>query len=145
MAKAPAPLLALKAVRLMDGATPLFDGVDIALEPRMRACLVGRNGAGKSTLLKIMAGQVLPDEGERFLQPGARLAYVPQEPMTNLDPSFTVGQQFAFAMRRKLGLTRAQTRERALALLARVDIKDPARNITWVPPEGGSGPNYVGM
>jgi len=67
-------------VRLADGALQLFDGVDLALEPRVRASLVGRNGAGKSTLMKILAGIVEPDEGERFLQPGARVAYVPQEP-----------------------------------------------------------------
>ena len=42
-----APVLALKDVRLADGAKALFDGVDLALEPRVRACLVGRNGAGK--------------------------------------------------------------------------------------------------
>jgi ATP-binding cassette subfamily F protein uup len=67
-------------VRLADGATPLFDGVDMGLEPRIRACLVGRNGAGKSTLLRILAGLVQPDDGERFLQPGVRVAMVLQEP-----------------------------------------------------------------
>src|SRR5438128_8948197 len=41
-----APILALKDVRLADGQVMLFDGVDLALEPRTRACLVGRNGAG---------------------------------------------------------------------------------------------------
>ncbi len=74
------PLAALKDVRLADGATPLFDGVDMGLEPRVRACLVGRNGAGKSTLLRILAGLVQPDDGERFLQPGVRVAMVLQEP-----------------------------------------------------------------
>jgi ATP-binding cassette subfamily F protein uup len=70
----------MREVRLADGAVQLFDGVDLALEPRVRATLVGRNGAGKSTLLKIIAGQIEPDGGERFLQPGARVAFVPQEP-----------------------------------------------------------------
>ena len=76
-----APILALKDVRLADGAKPLFDGVDLALEPRIRACLVGRNGAGKSTLLKILAAQgAEPDSGERIVQPGARIVFVSQEP-----------------------------------------------------------------
>ncbi len=76
-----APVLALKDVRLADGAKPLFDGVDLALEPRVRACLVGRNGAGKSTLLKILAAQgVEADSGERAAQPGAKIVYVSQEP-----------------------------------------------------------------
>ncbi|HWF76249.1 MAG TPA: ATP-binding cassette domain-containing protein, partial [Caulobacteraceae bacterium] len=50
------PILALKDVRLADGPRQLFDGVDLALGPGSRACLVGRNGAGKSTLLRILAG-----------------------------------------------------------------------------------------
>jgi ATP-binding cassette subfamily F protein uup len=76
-----APILALKDVRLADGPVMLFDGVDISLEPRVRACLVGRNGAGKSTLLRILAGFAEPDDGERTVTPGTRIAYVPQEPL----------------------------------------------------------------
>ncbi len=75
-----APILALKAVRLADGPLMLFDGVDLTLDARVRACLVGRNGAGKSTLLKVLAGALEPDDGERAVTPGARIAFVPQEP-----------------------------------------------------------------
>ena len=74
------PILALKNVRLADGPKMLFDGVDLSVEPRSRACLVGRNGAGKTTLLKLLAGQIQPDDGERAVQPAIRIAYVPQEP-----------------------------------------------------------------
>ena len=76
----PAPLISLRAVRLADGQRWLFDGVDIALEPRERACLVGRNGAGKSTLLRILAGLSAPDEGERTVQAGVTVSLVTQEP-----------------------------------------------------------------
>jgi ATP-binding cassette subfamily F protein uup len=75
-----APILALKEVRLADGPVMLFDGVDLALDARTRACLVGRNGAGKSTLLRILAGQIEADAGERTVTPGTTIAYVPQEP-----------------------------------------------------------------
>ncbi len=75
------PIAALRDVRLADGPRPLFEGVDLAVEPRVRACLVGRNGAGKSTLMRLIMGQVEPDAGERFLQPGLNVAYVPQEPL----------------------------------------------------------------
>ncbi len=79
------PLVALKDVRLQDGPRPLFEGVDLAIEPRTRACLVGRNGAGKSTLMKIIMGQVEPDSGERAVQSGVRFANVPQEPVITGD------------------------------------------------------------
>ena len=75
-----APILALKDVRLADGPLMLFDGVDLALDARVRACLVGRNGAGKSTLLRILAGQIEADGGERNAATGVRIAFVPQEP-----------------------------------------------------------------
>src|ERR1700761_2099701 len=74
------PLIAVKDVRLADGARMLFDGVDLGLEPGVRACLVGRNGAGKSTLLRILAGQVQADGGDRFVSPGARVVLLAQEP-----------------------------------------------------------------
>src|SRR5690348_13557460 len=76
----PPPILSLKDVRLADAGNALFKGVDIALEPRVRAALVGRNGAGKSTLLKILAGQVETDAGERAVKPGTKIVFVPQEP-----------------------------------------------------------------
>ena len=74
------PVIALKDVRLADGPRMLFDGVDLALEPGLRACLVGRNGAGKSTLLRMLAGLIEPDGGERTMAPGTRIAVVAQEP-----------------------------------------------------------------
>ncbi len=74
------PVLALKDVRLADGRTLMFDGVDLAIEPRVRACLVGRNGAGKSTLLRMLAGRIAPDDGERTIQPALRVVLVDQEP-----------------------------------------------------------------
>jgi len=75
-----APIIALKDVRLADGPRMLFDGVDLALEPGVRACLVGRNGAGKSTLLRVLVGQTEPDGGDRTLTPATRISLVAQEP-----------------------------------------------------------------
>ncbi|QUD86102.1 ABC-F family ATP-binding cassette domain-containing protein [Phenylobacterium montanum] len=75
-----APMIALKGVRLADGPRQLFDGVDLALEPGVRACLVGRNGAGKSTLMRILVGLAEPDAGDRFLTPSARVVFLAQEP-----------------------------------------------------------------
>jgi ATP-binding cassette subfamily F protein uup len=75
-----APILSLREVKLVDGRRSLFDGVDLALEARARACLVGRNGAGKSTLLRILAGQTEPDSGQRVLNPALKIVLVTQEP-----------------------------------------------------------------
>ena len=79
MATAP-PLVQLSDIHLTFGGTPLLEGAELAVAPGERVCLVGRNGSGKSTLLKIAAGLMEPDRGERFMQPGASVRYLPQEP-----------------------------------------------------------------
>jgi ABC transport system ATP-binding/permease protein len=74
------PLIQLKDIRLTFGGTPLLSGVELSVSAEERVCLIGRNGSGKSTLLKIAAGLVEPDQGSRFVQPGATIRYLPQEP-----------------------------------------------------------------
>ena len=74
------PLIQLKDIALTFGGTPLLSGVELSVSEAERVCLIGRNGSGKSTLLKIAAGLVEPDGGSRFVQPGATIRYLPQEP-----------------------------------------------------------------
>ena len=74
------PLIQLKDIALTFGGTPLLAGVELAVSAGERVCLIGRNGSGKSTLLKIVAGLVEADSGSRFVQPGATIRYLPQEP-----------------------------------------------------------------
>ncbi len=74
------PLIQLKDIALTFGGTPLLSGVELSVSPAERVCLIGRNGSGKSTLLKIAAGLVEADRGTRFVQPGATIRYLPQEP-----------------------------------------------------------------
>jgi ATP-binding cassette subfamily F protein uup len=76
----PPPLVQLTGIALTFGGTPLLENADLSVSPGERVCLVGRNGSGKSTLLKITAGLVEPDAGERFVQPGASVRYLAQEP-----------------------------------------------------------------
>lgn len=75
-----APLLLLQDIALTFGGTPLIESAELSVSPGERACLVGRNGSGKSTLLKIAAGLVEADRGKRFVQPGATVRYLAQEP-----------------------------------------------------------------
>ena len=81
------PLLILRDIHLRFGAAPLLEGAELSISEGDRLCLVGRNGCGKSTLLKIAAGTVEADTGERFIQPGATLRYLPQEPDLSGFPS----------------------------------------------------------
>lgn len=77
---APPPLLTLRDIHVTFGGRPVFEGVECHVQANDRICLVGRNGSGKSTLMKVMAGLVEPDSGELFLQPGATVSYLPQDP-----------------------------------------------------------------
>ncbi|MCB8819870.1 ABC-F family ATP-binding cassette domain-containing protein [Microvirga rosea] len=74
------PLLTLQNIALTFGGTPLIESAELSVAPGERACLVGRNGSGKSTLLKIAAGLIEADRGQRFVQPGATIRYLAQEP-----------------------------------------------------------------
>ncbi len=74
------PLLLLSDIALHFGDTPLLEGAVLSVSTGEKVALVGRNGSGKSTLLRIAAGTVQPDKGTRFLQPGATLRVLAQEP-----------------------------------------------------------------
>ena len=87
------PLVALRDALVTYGGKPVFQGISLGLGRGERVCLVGRNGGGKSTLLKALAGIVALDAGERFRQPGARIAYMPQEPV--FAPGQTAGDFIA--------------------------------------------------
>src|SRR5215470_15365747 len=74
------PLLQLSDIHLTFGGTPLLAGAELSVAEGERLCLVGRNGSGKSTLLRIAAGLAEPDDGSVFVQRGAVIRYLPQEP-----------------------------------------------------------------
>jgi ATP-binding cassette subfamily F protein uup len=74
------PLLQLRDTGLTLGGAPLLDGAELSISAGDRIAVVGRNGSGKSTLFRIAGGQMTADRGSRFVQPSARLAYLPQEP-----------------------------------------------------------------
>ncbi|GAA4070334.1 dipeptide/oligopeptide/nickel ABC transporter permease/ATP-binding protein [Nonomuraea soli] len=120
--------------------------------------LVGESGSGKTqtafSILGILpeTGRVsrgsitvdgteivgLPEKRHRELR-GTVVAYIPQEPMSNLDPAFTVGSQLVEPMRVKLRLGRAQAVRKALDLLSLVEIRDPRRVFDSYPHEISGG------
>lgn len=81
------PLLLLQDIALTFGGSPLIESAELSVSPGERACLVGRNGSGKSTLLKIAAGLAEADRGKRFVQPGATVRYLAQEPDLSTYPT----------------------------------------------------------
>ena len=91
-----APLLQLSDISLGFGGTPLFEALDLVVQPGDRLALVGRNGSGKSTLMKVMAGLVEPDSGARVVPPGAAVGYMEQDP--DLSAFATLGDFAAAAL-----------------------------------------------
>lgn len=75
---APMPLLRLDNACLHYGNLVLLDGVDFKLSKGNKIGLLGRNGAGKTTLLRVLAGEIIPETGERWLRPGTRMAWLQQ-------------------------------------------------------------------
>ena len=77
---AEAPILTLSGIKLSFGPQELFSDVELYVNRGDKIALVGRNGSGKSTLLKVIAGLQDADSGEIFIQPGTKIAYMPQTP-----------------------------------------------------------------
>ena len=120
--------------------------------------LVGESGSGKTQTAfsvlrllppggRILTGTIafegtdLADVSEKQMTKlrGSKIAYIPQEPMSNLDPAFTIGSQLTEPIRICLGLGKAAATERALDLLARVGIPDPKRTFAAYPHQISGG------
>ncbi|MFD4507353.1 ATP-binding cassette domain-containing protein [Streptomyces sp. NPDC058457] len=147
-AAAPSPdrLLTVENLRVGYGEKTVVDGVNLTVSRGEVLGLVGESGSGKSQTAFSVLG-LLPYEADvtadqlvfdgKELQSldlaainglrGRGIGYIPQEPMSNLDPCFRIGFQLVEPMRKHLGLSRAEARTKALELLARVGIPDPER------------------
>ena len=85
------PLVSLDRVSIAFGHVPLLDEVAMQIDARERVAIIGRNGTGKSTLLKIVGGEVPPDAGTVWREPGTRSARLEQDvPLSTNRPVFDV-------------------------------------------------------
>jgi ATP-binding cassette subfamily F protein uup len=114
--------VALTEARITFGGRPLVENAELALDRGDRACLVGRNGAGKSSLLRALSGEIDLDGGSRFVQPGTRIAYLPQEPRA------AAGETVHHHVAGGLGAEANET-HRVTALLDRLAL-DPSRLVS---------------
>lgn len=80
-------LFSLLDVNLSFGGPAVLDKVNFQVDPGERVCLLGRNGAGKSTLMSVIAGEMKPDTGDVFRQPGSLFTRLAQEVPTDLTGS----------------------------------------------------------
>ena len=141
-------LLEVKDLRTVfatdEGEFAAVDGVSFAVDAGQTLAIVGESGCGKSvSSLSIMGlvaspgriaqgsirfeGRELVGLDSHALQDlrGNRMAMIFQEPMSSLNPAFTVGEQIVEALLRHRDITRAQATERAMAMLRRVRIPAP--------------------
>ena len=81
------PLVSLDAVTMAFGHLPLLDRVSLLVDAGERVAVIGRNGTGKSTLLRILSGEVEPDDGTVWRQPGLRVARLEQDVPLSADRS----------------------------------------------------------
>jgi len=144
------------------GRVPAVDGVSLAIERGTTLGLVGESGCGKSVTAmsvlglvaapgRIERGQILlegeggpvdlvglPEQRLRRIR-GGRIGMIFQEPMTSLNPVFTVGNQVAEAIRLHRRVSRQAARQRALELLRLVRIADPERRLDEYPHQLSGG------
>ena len=159
----PAPLLDIRDLHVALGQpgrrVPVVEGVSLAIAPGRVLCVVGESGSGKSVTALAAMGLLEPgrsevraermslggtdllrlDEADWRALRGSRMAMVFQEPMTSLNPVFTVGDQIAEALRAHTGLPRAVARRRALDALREVGIPAPETRLDAYPHELSGG------
>ncbi len=163
-----AHLLSVRDLRLgypqADGSVKVVvDGVTLHVDRNEVLGIVGESGSGKTqtafAVLGLLPGNAVitggsilfdgtalvpagarqVDQGRVRPLRGRRISYIPQEPMSNLDPAFTVGAQLTRPLVKVLGLPRQEARARALELLASVGIADPERTFAAYPHEISGG------
>ena len=151
-------LLDIRDLRISFGGLAAVRGTNLTIYRGETHCLVGESGCGKSvTALAVMGllprtgkreaerlafdGQDIQSLSERAFSTlrGDRLAMIFQEPMTSLNPAYTVGSQMAEVYRRHRGGTRDEALERAAGLLAKCRVTSPRMRLGQYPHQLSGG------
>ncbi|MCA3779701.1 MAG: ABC transporter ATP-binding protein [Burkholderia sp.] len=156
------PLLSLEHLHVRFGDTVAVDDVTFAIGRGERVALVGESGSGKSvTALSILrllrdaevsgairfAGQDLVGKSEREMRGlrGSDIAMIFQEPMTALNPLYTIGVQIGETIVLHDGVSAVEARKRAIALLARTGIAEPDKRVDSYPHQLSGGQRQRAM
>ncbi|UVE65079.1 dipeptide ABC transporter ATP-binding protein [Burkholderia pyrrocinia] len=156
------PLLSLERLHVRFGDTVAVDDVTLAIGRGERVALVGESGSGKSvTALSILrllsdadvsgairfAGQDLAAKSEREMRGlrGSDIAMIFQEPMTALNPLYTIGVQIGETIVLHDGVSAVEARKRAIALLARTGIAEPDKRVDSYPHQLSGGQRQRAM
>ncbi|WP_192183722.1 ABC transporter ATP-binding protein [Mesorhizobium amorphae] len=157
----PETILSVKDLRVrfrtLDGAVEAVKGININVKAGETVAVVGESGSGKSQTM-MAAMSLLASNGEatgsvdyrgRNLLTlskselnkvrGRKISMIFQEPMTSLDPLYSIGNQLMEPIRRHRGLNATEAREEALKLLRLVHIPDPERRMKSYPHEMSGG------
>jgi microcin C transport system ATP-binding protein len=156
------PLLSVEHLNVSFGASRVVDDVSFAIAPGEKFALVGESGSGKSisalSVLRLVAdatttgairfaGEDLCAKSEREMRGirGAAISMIFQEPMTALNPLYTVGNQIGEVLALHEGLAKKDARTRAIELLARTGIPEPERRVDAYPHELSGGQRQRAM
>ncbi|MDF3086155.1 ABC transporter ATP-binding protein [Burkholderia sola] len=156
------PLLSLEHLHVRFGDAVAVDDVTLAIGRGERVALVGESGSGKSvTALSILrllrdadvtgairfAGQDLTAKSEREMRGlrGSDIAMIFQEPMTALNPLYTIGVQIGETIVLHDGVSAVEARKRAIALLARTGIAEPEKRVDSYPHQLSGGQRQRAM
>ena len=140
------------------GEVKAVNGVSFDLERGKTLGIVGESGSGKSvtaySILQILAaagtivggsvkldGQELVGAGEKVMKDvrGNKISIIFQDPMTSLNPTYTIGHQLMEAITLHTNRTRAQAKERAIEMLRLVNVNEPEKRINQYPHEFSGG------
>ncbi|MDP9645977.1 microcin C transport system ATP-binding protein [Paraburkholderia caledonica] len=157
-----APLLELDHLHVSFGDTVAVNDVTLAIQRGERVALVGESGSGKSvtalSILRLLSdaqvsgsirfdGEDLLAKSEREMRGmrGSDIAMIFQEPMTALNPLYTVGAQIAETIVVHDGVSPAEARKRAVALLGRTGIPEPGKRVNSYPHQLSGGQRQRAM